>query len=80
MAADRILKARVDDALADEVERWAKAHDTDVSGVIRAALRDLLERERRRGRAAAIAREFDRYQRDGLLDPPRGEWKAGGFT
>lgn len=81
MAATDILRARVDPQFARRVERWAKAHGTDVSETIRTALQELLDKDERERRVREALAHFDESRRLGLFDPPRpGEaWKAGGF-
>lgn len=77
---DVTLKARVDDALAEQVDRWAEEHETDRSGTIRIALRRLLEAEEERQRRLDAVRErFDVYAEAGAFEPPEDDdWKASG--
>lgn len=81
MAKDVILKARVDEELAQAVDRWAQAHGADRSETIRFALRRLLEDdEARRRRLEELEERFEAYEEAGLFDPPEDDaWKAGGF-
>jgi hypothetical protein len=76
MAATETLRVRVDKDLARQVHAWAKEHDTDVSGALRAAIRSLVHEDAVR---RAIRKEFDEYERAGLFERPRGRWKAGGL-
>lgn len=80
VAKDTILKARVDDVLADEVDRWAEAHDVDRSEAIRIALRRLLEdEEERRERIKAARERIDELAGTGIFEAPEDDsWKASG--
>lgn len=81
MTKDVILKARVDDDLAEQVDRWAEEHETDRSETIRIALRRLLEDDRARRERIQQAREaIDTLAETGIFEPPEDDaWKAGGF-
>jgi predicted transcriptional regulator len=78
MAASEMLRARVDPALARRVDRWAKAHGTDISGTIRIALARLLEQEDRQRKVEAALREVRELAKTGVFEPG-GRSKAGGF-
>lgn len=80
VAKDVILKARVDDELADAVDAWADEHDTDRSEVIRRALAAFLkDEEDRRKRIEEARQAIDELADTGIFEPPEGDWKAGGF-
>lgn len=79
MAADEVLRARVDPRLARKVHRWAREHDTNVSEAVRVALRGLVEEQKRQRRLKKALHEFDAYDQEGLFDPPGGATKARGF-
>lgn len=79
MASTDVLRARVDADLAREVRKWARQHDTDVSEAVRIALRRLIERDERERRAEAAVKKIQGYAKLGIFDPPKGDWKAGGF-
>lgn len=80
VAKDTILKARVDDELAEAVDRWAQGHEVDRSEAIRIALRRLIEDDQERERRIEeVRRRFDEYEAAGLFDEPEDDsWKASG--
>jgi len=79
VAATDILRARVEPEFARRVEKWAKAHGTDVSETIRLALQRLMEADDVEERVKAALARFEESRKLGLWDPPTGKWKAGGF-
>lgn len=80
MTATETLKARVDKGFAREVQRWAKAHDADVSEAIRIALRKLLEEDSKERRIAAAMKQLRELEAKGVFDPPPGgRVPMGGF-
>lgn len=81
VAKDVTLRARVDEELAQAVDRWAQDHGTDRSEAIRVALRTFLEdEEERRRQLEELRREFEAFAEAGLFDPPEDDsWKVGGF-
>ncbi len=77
---DTILKARVDEDLAQAVDAWAEEHGTDRSEAIRLALRRLLEDEDARQRRIQEARDaIEALAETGIFDEPEDDsWKASG--
>lgn len=80
VAANEMLRARVEKDLARKMQRWAKEHDMDLSEAIRTALRRFLKQEDvARKERQEIKQLFDEAERLGVFDPPKGDWKMGGF-
>lgn len=80
VAKDTIVKARVDDELAERIDQWAKAHEVDRSEAIRIALRRLIEDEEDREERIQAARErIDELAETGIFEAPEDDrWKASG--
>lgn len=79
MSQSETLRVRVDRETARRVERWAKAHDVDVSETIRRALARLLDEDERARRVAAARQRAADAAALGLFDPPADDsWKASG--
>lgn len=80
VAKDVTVKARVDEELAAQIDRWARVHDVDRSEAIRIALRRLLEDEEERQRKIEeIRAEFAELAKTGIFEEPEDDsWKASG--
>lgn len=80
MPKDAVVRARINEELANRIDRWAQEHDTSRSQVIREALARFLEDEdERRRRIEAAYQAVDELEGTGIFEPPEDDaWKASG--
>lgn len=79
MAADEVLRARVEPEFARRVEKWAKTHGKSASEAVRMGLERLLADEEKAKRIEAALREMDRFAAAGVFEPPKKRVRMGGF-
>lgn len=80
MPKDAVVRARINQELADRIDRWAQEHDASRSQVIREALARFLEHEDERQRRIEEAYQaIDELEETGIFEPPEDDaWKASG--